>query len=402
MGQSLDYKVNNGEALINIILEKYDFFPGEIIKGNLILKSFNFLKKGIVEYKLFNHEYYSYNEETNLNSNLERKNINIIFTKSLVYNNYIDYSLSKGIKIPFSILLKNDIFPNFEYCLSKVKGYIRNFLEINIPELNLTKQQLIIIKKPFMITESLLSFNKVENLNIFGIFKKGNISFNASYKKNCYRFLDKVPIKVIIQINGNNNVNIIKIKNLLLRKIIFKNNNNINNIEIKYLLFNNQIDININLDKNNNHLELDNYVCIEEPESLFNKYKLKIHNFYFLNIKDKSYLMKLIPDVDSNLIKCEYKIIIIITYSSSFKKGDVCLEMPIYVYHEENKINFEINKESNLNNKKTDILINNDKEKEEIKYEIQNEKKKKNVNIKEPHIFTNYGDDYWNTPTNGV
>ena len=43
MGQSLDYKVNNGEALINIILEKYDFFPGEIIKGNLILKSFNFL-----------------------------------------------------------------------------------------------------------------------------------------------------------------------------------------------------------------------------------------------------------------------------------------------------------------------------------------------------------------------
>ena len=112
--------------------------------------------------------------------------------------------------------------------------------------------------------------------------------------------------------------------------------------------------------------------------------------------------MKLIPDVDSNLIKCEYKIIIIITYSSSFKKGDVCLEMPIYVYHEENKINFEINKESNLNNKKTDILINNDKEKEEIKYEIQNEKKKKNVNIKEPHIFTNYGDDYWNTPTNGV
>ena len=100
-------------------------------------------------------------------------------------------------------------------------------------------------------------------------------------------------------------------------------------------------------------MEIDTYVDIEETESLFNKYKVDIYMFNFLNIQDKSNLIKLLPDIDSNLIKCEYKIQLIFTYNYISNK-EVSLEMPIYIYHEQNEINSQLNKENILNKK---ILI---------------------------------------------
>ena len=73
MGQSLDYEVRRGEPLLNISLKENDFFPGEIIRGNIFLKSWNLLKKGVINYMIFNKEYYFYNNESK-NIKLEQKN----------------------------------------------------------------------------------------------------------------------------------------------------------------------------------------------------------------------------------------------------------------------------------------------------------------------------------------
>ena len=393
MGESMSYKVNKGVPIINLILEKYDFFPDEPIKGHIFLQSFNFLKNGSIIYQLLNEEYYSYKGTKNYK-------FNSTFLKFVTYNELIDYSLSEGIKIPFSILSKNNNFPSFEYSLAKVNGYIRNYIKINIPELNLIKKQLIVIKKPFILYKSLLSFNKIENLNLLGIFNKGNISFNVSYKKNSYRFFDKIPIKIIINNNSDNKIEILNIKKIFLRNIIFKNTNNENNnnknITITDILLNNERNIDKKLDKN---LEIDTYVDIEETESLFNKYKVDIYMFNFLNIQDKSNLIKLLPDIDSNLIKCEYKIQLIFTYKY-ISNEEVCLEMPIYIYHEQNEINSQLNKENILNKKNINILIRDDKDLKQI--ENGNKIENNNTKIKEPHIFTNNEKDDWNTPTNGA
>ena len=78
MGTSESRKVNNGAPIINLILEKYDFFIGEPIKGHIFLQSFNFLKNGSIVYQLFNEEFYSYKNTTS-------SKFNITFLKYVTY-----------------------------------------------------------------------------------------------------------------------------------------------------------------------------------------------------------------------------------------------------------------------------------------------------------------------------
>ena len=409
MGQSLDYEVRRGEPLLNISLKENDFFPGEIIRGNIFLKSWNLLKKGVINYMIFNKEYYFYNNESK-NIKLEQKKLNNIFIKSLTYKEIIDYSLSEGISIPFSILLPKDIFPNFEYCLRKVNVYIRYYLQIEIPELNLIKQKLFIVKKPFKLLESPLSFNITDNFGLLDLYKKENISFNASYKKNCYEFYDKIPIEINITTNSNKNIDITKIKIKLLRKIILKND-----LEFCDILFNNEMIINEKTDKNNNDLIINTDIYLEEPESLFNKYKLESPYLNSSYISDKSALIKLIPDINSNLIKCEYKIQIYFSYNTFFKKKeDLLLIMPISVCHKKKIFNNELNSKNILiYDKRKDTLKQYEdkiklllKQKENClnqieKKEEENNKKENDINeIRENNIYTNNGNNFLNTPTN--
>ena len=412
MGASLEYKVKNGEPEMDIILEKNDYFPNEIIKGFILLKCGNLLKNGIINYNVFNEEYYSYKD--NKNKQIEKLEFNKLISKSLKYSEIIDFSLLKGIKIPFLIRLPSDIFPNFEYCLIKFDGHIRNYLQIEIPEFNLFRKKLIVIKKPFNSLKSLLSFNVNKNINLLGILNYGYISFNASYKKNCYSFFDKIPIEICINNYSNNNIDITKIYIKLIRKITFKNKEDGENCEINDILYNNDMNIDKILDINNKNIKLNIEIAFEEPESLFNKYKIEFDKFNYSFIKDKSNLIKLIPNIDSNLIKCEYIIRIKLIYKSKLETDNICLEMPLSAFHEKIITKSE-NKENILNNNNIKQLNKNENGNIKVNKKINkinninNENKVENIhcsnneeNNKEPNLYTNYGDDDWNTPKNGA
>ena len=409
MGASLEYKVKNGEPEINIILEKNDYYPNEIIKGYIFLISGNLLKKGIINYKLYNKQYYSYKD--NDKKEINKTKYNSLISKSLTYSQIIDYSLSKGINIPFQIKLPNNICPSFEYTLIQFNGHIRNYIEIEIPEFNLKLQKIIIIKKPFNLMKSLLSFNNNKYLNIFN---KGHISLNASYKTNCYAFLDKIPIEINIDNNSNSNVDITKINIKLERIITFKNIDDNIHYKKNDILYNNDIYIDKTLDKNNNKIKVNIEINIEEPESLFNKYQIELTNFNYTYIQDKSKLIKLIPNIDTDLFKCEYFIKIKLIYKSFLTSDNICLDMPLSLFHENTIVDLDKNKENILNN-------NNIQTKDENEFDNSNIKKNKNIikvnnenkieknknlnnkkNIKEPHLYTNNGNDDWNTPTNGA
>ena len=333
MGASLEYKVKNGEPEINIILEKNDYYPNEIIKGYIFVISGNLLKKGIINYKLYNEQYYSYKD--NYKKEINKTKYNSLISKSITYSQIIDYSLSKGINIPFQMKLPTDIYPSFEYTLIQFNGHIRNYIEIEIPEFNLKKQQIIIIKKPFNLMKSLLSFNINKDLNLFGIFNKDHISLNASYKTNCYAFFDKIPIEINIDNNSNSNVDIIKNNIKLERIITFKNKDDNINYKINDILYNNDIYIDKTLDNNNKQIKLNIEINIEEPESLFNKYKIELTNFNYTYIQDKSNLIKLIPNIDTDLLKCEYFIKIKLFYKSLLTTDNISLDMPLSVFHED-------------------------------------------------------------------
>ena len=397
MGNSSDIEITEGEPKLNIILDKYDFFPGEELKGKLRLQSYNLLKKGLFFYQLFNNEHYSYKNKDN--SLVEENKINSIIIQSLTFPELIDYSLTKGIDIPFSINLPIDMIPSFEYSRKKEIIYNRNYLRVKVEELKLISQKFIIIKKPFKLLKE-LSFSASKNENILGIFNKGNIFLKASYERSCYEFFGKIPIEIIIINDSSKNIDIIKIHTQFLRNIKFKNlkDGDAKDMIFNDILSNSEISINKQLEKNGKELKYNIDINIEEPECIFNTHKIEAFHFNYFDIKSKYDLIKLIPDINTNLFVCEYKIKIECIYKSILKNENICIYMPVSICHEKNIV---------LKDNKSD---NNPPIKEEIsKIEITREKnikeirnKKDENGYKEPNIYTNNKDYDSYTPTNGA
>jgi len=399
MGNSLENEITKGKPQLNIILDKYDYFPGEELKGKLRLQSYNLLNKGLFIYQLFSEEYYSYKDKDKGNSLVEENKINSIILQSLIYPNLIDFSLTKGINIPFSINLPNNMIPSFEYNRKKEIIYNRNYLRVKVEELNLISQKYFIIKKPLKLLKE-LSFSANKNESFLGIFKKGNILLKASYEKSCFEFFDKIPIEIIIINDSNKNIDIIKINIQFIRNIKFKN---AKDGEPKDMLFNDilsnsEISINKELEKNGKELKYNADINIEEPESIFNTHKIEIVNFFHFNIKTKYDLIKLIPDINSNLFVCEYKIKIECIYKSILKNENICIYMPVSVCHENNIVLKGNESDNNPLNKEEISKIEINREKN-IK-EIRNEKDENGY--KEPNIYTNNKDYDSYTPTNGA
>lgn len=394
MGNSTNYEVTEGEPELKIILDKYDYFPGEELKGKLSLQSYNLLKNGLFLFQLFNKEHYSYKNKQN--SLVEENKINSIIIQSLTYPELIDYSLKNGIYIPFSISIPNSMISSFEYSKRKSMIYNRNYIRVKVEEFKLISQEFIIIKKPFKLLKE-LSFSVNKSENFLGIFNKGNLLLKANYIRNCFQFFDKIPIEIIIINDSSKDFDIIKLNIQFLRNIKLKNDKDENNKDIIFndLLSNSEISINKQLEKNGKELKYNADINIEEPESLFNTHILEDVYFNYFNIKSKSDLIKLIPDINSNLFICEYQIKIECIYKSNLKNENICLYMPVSLYHENNIV---------LKDKKND---NNPPIKEEIsKFEINKEKNIKEISNenedKEPNIYTNnkYYDSF--TPTNGA
>ena len=397
MGNSTDYEVTEGEPKLNIILNKYDYFPGEELKGKLRLQSYNLLKNGLFFFQLFNKEHYSYKNKQN--SLVEENKINSIIIQSLTYPELIDYSLKNGIYIPFSISIPNDMISSFEYSKRKEMIYNRNYIRVKVEEFKLISQEFIIIKKPFKLLKE-LSFSANKSENFLGIFNKGNLLLKANYIRNCYQFFDKIPIEVFIINDSSKDFDIIKLNIQFLRNIKFKSDKEENNKDTKFndILSNYEISINKQLEKNGKELKYNIDINVEEPESIFNTHILEDAYFNYLNIKSKSDLIKLIPDINSTLFDCEYQIKIECIYKSYLKIENICLYMPVSLCHENN---------IDLKDKKND---NNPPIKEEItKIEINKEKNIKGTSnendeneYKEPNIYTNNKDYNSYTPTNGA
>lgn len=187
-----DNEVNYGKPEMSIYLENNTYFPGEVIKGKLFLKSGNFLKKAVIIYEMYGKE--KIKEESKYN--IECNNSTKIYYSSLEYPGLINYSISSGIEIPFEINLPSYILPSFEFSQNfnnniNNYGYIKNFIQIEIPELNLVRQKFIIIRRPLTKLNTPLSFQAERNEKILGIFNKGCPLLTASFDKNYYFLMKK-------------------------------------------------------------------------------------------------------------------------------------------------------------------------------------------------------------------
>ena len=428
-------KVNYGKPEMKINLKNNIYFPGEIIKGYIYLKSGNYLNKGVIIYTIYGQEKITQNNKYKIECNNSTK----IFYSSLQYPGLIKYSILKGISIPFQIDLPSYILPSFEFSVITNKnnnyGYIKNFLQIEIPELNLMKQKFIIIRRPMIKFNSPLSFQSERNEKIFGLFNKGGPILKTSFDKNFYFFNEEINLK--INFNNNNskfNIKFIRIK--LIRNVVFKLKENNDDSKINDLIFSDELfckSVNINekmdINDKNKDIIFEEKIKIKEPENVFNKHSV---DYLTLGLRDKSNLILFLPSFDSSLFKCEYIINVEGIYDTLFPIDNLIINMPISVYHKiegNNKnnefnlfnSNINLNEENDENNKNEEEDKNNKNEDGLIpkpghnKEENNNEKYKNikngdinnnvnNNNIEEEEVKTYRNDkekEYYNNITNG-
>jgi len=366
-----------GMPEMNIKLKNIIYFPGEIIKGSIYLTSGNFLEKGVIINSI-------YGEEKIKESNIECNNTLNIYYSSFQYPGLINYSLIKGIKIPFEINLPLNIIPSFEYSLySNNKydryGYIKYYLKIEIPELDLVCKQFIIIRKAIAKLNSPVKFGNEKNEKYFGLFKKVRPALIVSYDKNYYYFNEEIDLKICFN-NNNSTLNIKYIQIKLIRNIVFKLKNNYKDKNIEDIIYNDElfyekINMNMKMDSKdkNKDIILNFKIKLEEQERIFNKYNI---DYLSLGLKDKSKLIFFLPSLDSTLFKCEYLIKIEGIYDSSFPIQNILINMPISVYHNNNEVIKE-NDDFNINIKNEDIneninnIIDNNRNEDENEKEIK-------------------------------
>ena len=408
---------DNGKPEIKIILENNIFFPGEIIKGKINLKSGNFLEKGIIKYEIYGIEKIHVSKKYNIECNNSTK----IYQASLEYPGLIDYSLSNGINIPFEINLPPYILPSFEFSQKLNNknnyGYIKYFLQIEILELNLIKQKFIIIRRQITKLNTPLIFQAERNEKLFGIFNKGCPILTASYNKNYYCFKENTTIKININ-NNNSKFNIKNIVIKLIRNIVFKikdNNENEKSEDIIFTdeLYNKIININEKINEKKENINIEEIINIEEPEKIFNRHNV---DYFNLGLRDKSNLILFLPSFDSSLFKCEYLIKIEGKYDTIMPISNLNIDMPVSVYHNK-KERIKENNEFNLLNSINDIIHLNYEENNNVIGElipkpgnneevlaIQNKNSNNIINDeskKEIKTYRNDEEKEWNNITNG-
>ena len=415
--ESVDEIIDHGKPEMHINLKNNIYFPGEIIRGKIFLKSGNFFKKGIIIYEIYGQEQIKENKY-----NMEFNNSTKIFYSSLEYPGLMNYSLSSGIQIPFEINLPSYILPSFEFSQYYMNnknsyGYIKNFIQIEIPELNLIKQKFIIFRRPLLKLNSPLTYQAERNEKLFGIFNKGCPILITSYNKNYYHFNEIIPLKITLN-NNNSKFDINNINIKLIRNVVFKLKDNCSDKKIEDIIFTDELfNKSINLiekkdNKNANIINIEEKIKIEEPEKIFNKHNI---DYLSLGLRDKSKLILFLPSFDSSLFKCEYIIKIIGIYDTIFPVSNLIINMPISVYHNEEE-RIKENNEFNLLNSMYENVIKEEQNNDEINELIDKpgyNRKERNLpkeNIKvankkdikdEVKTYTNDTEKKWNNITNG-
>ncbi len=100
-------------------------------------------------------------------------------------------------------------------------GYIKNFIQIEIPELNLIKQKFIIFRRPLLKLNSPPTYQAERNEKLFGIFNKGCPILITSYNKNYHHFNEIIPLKITLN-NNNSKFDINNINIKLISNVVFK------------------------------------------------------------------------------------------------------------------------------------------------------------------------------------
>ena len=384
---------------INISVEKIIYFPGEEIKGFVYIQGKGTLANPLFIYSLVKVSisqiyYYEYDVETKIESDLgeekfklkipfvdkvKEKETQIIYSTMFNYSQYLGTNLIDGLKLPFQIILPNNIEPTFYF----KNSYIRHILTFDFYEYeSKTSIGFIIKNRRFFSLENKslkepLTVFKDMTKSKFIFFSQGKIAVYITSKSNSYKYGDKIPLEITID-SSELNINLIGIQVKFDRYIQFNNKNDKNSIKefFTHNLFCKEIKFK---EKKNNY----KYNIVIVPKNDDYCYEPDI----FYSIIEANYLKLNFPEIDlfpfcsGGLINCLY-LINVKLYFDSLATTDETISIPIELYFDNNKNDInkneiilnnpynEIFKEDDINENLNINSINNNKIKEKDGFEV--------------------------------
>ena len=338
----------NRSEMLTVQFKKESYYEGQVVEGVIIFEPKQRVAINDILIKFHQSEYFVYvidDKET-----ISELNSNVFFEKPIGAANYLNMggqggmiSLNPGsYKFPFQFTLPNNIPPSFEYPFKNRRASLRyTFTAVVVsPYLQtLTESYMWIKARPINIPDQIKHENYVTVKNV-GIVSRGKSGIAIFTMANNYRINDMLPFTVDIY-NEECGVQVKEVKISLKRTVTFvkagkQYQHRVAILRKKYpcLCYKNS--------RNSYH-----YDDIQIRDGIFKDadFNRALNPYPFID--DLNLLM---PNMRSNLIKCEYSLKATSYFDLSvLGKNRPRVEMPIYITHQLQK-EFEYEKNTNQNN----------------------------------------------------
>ena len=378
-GTQLKEKYNEEhEVILNIILDKKCYYPGEILSGYLDLQPKYNINQTIfndtqVIFKITQFQEYSYttgsgDDETTV---YVREDSDVL-TQETRLNYFCGANLLLGIKIPFSIQIPLEIQPTFYY----LSHFIKHFFCVELPGIKAKRALIIIIKGYQFYTNE----NKLLKLPAFGFgdfykkkkneYKGGKVSCLLELPKNSFISKETIPFKINLDCSELNME--VKTLRISLNKYIYFN---CKNDHKKHYMTKSRKELvykELYIKENQTKYELNDILNLpfdfsnsQEIYTTFESMKTIEVDYHFYGLKKE-----ITPFCVGGLISCEYILKVEIIYKSS--RSSNSFELPIEIVDKEdngfnpliqinnnNKYNY-LNDEANKNNYDINYIDNYD------------------------------------------
>lgn len=343
-----------GRYAMEVNLNKTNFYPKEIIKGEIKLYMQNnsprepqILNNAKILFNLIHREYWQNHENAPQSSNKSSIIIDsnnplsdegkypddckhyqekIIFSKKEPYNSLPNAQFPEVV-IPFQVLIPENANPSLEFIhTAKVYAYSRTYLNIELPDTGNKAKLLIFIQKFPKPLESELTIIKSVTKKKLGFIGAGNnVNFQGSYPKNCYSFNEICPINIKLDTFGSKE-NIKSISVILKRKINFLQNG----IAALFKFNEYATDLWQNTMSSFEKAQDFNFnIPIIETDKVYMQRK---SIFFDVNSVSKQNLVCLLPSYVGQFIKCEYFFQIKVNFDSMLLKDPEFI-MPLDIGH---------------------------------------------------------------------
>lgn len=333
------------EYKINLEVNKYKYFPEDIIEGSINIQPNDNLNNKFISSDIqinfclteeisYYCEKYDYTYETI--SHYKEKKIYIIEEIIQNFDFLKGYSITYGLTVPFKFKIpkiekSNKLLPTFNFIETDFQCYVRHKLIIEIKNKSNKCSVDIFIKKPKLENgNNYVKIFKDETIKKYFLFNKGRLCYYIETFNYC-NYTSPLPIEFHLDKSELKNIKINSIE-LIINKIISIKEINflytkkvaMKKIEIPDNLNNYQIIDNIILNKN------------EFPEISKNQLENKIYgdNDIDNDLIEKYKKFNYSPPLENLLFNCIYKLQIIIIFEESLIP-DKIIEIPIDYYDDE-------------------------------------------------------------------